>query len=296
MVEEAIRNGTWVPPSPGGLGGFGMGRSGRDRVDLDKKPKMWEAFVEKKEDVKGYVESEWDWDSIRPFSATVATSPAPSQPPPQPIFPPLATTDSGPLAITYNDTTPNDTNNTTQEQGVPFTRRIRQLISPAPSPVIPPLPERNIQSNVDPHSSPNAIEVVLPSGPQKIRVSVLIVMPSPPHSPRRSVIAPTVKSSSPSPSVSPPSSPSPMTLSLPSSTPLTPPSVPQALALESSPLGLHPSSSLHQESEDEKVPYIELGVAEFLVREEGYGSRPVGAGERADSKRCLSIGSSLEAV
>jgi hypothetical protein len=33
MVEEAIRNGTWVPPAP------------KVRVDLRKKPRLWDAWV-----------------------------------------------------------------------------------------------------------------------------------------------------------------------------------------------------------------------------------------------------------
>jgi hypothetical protein len=41
MIEEAIRNGTWVPPAHGG----GAGNGGRQKVDLSKKPKMWEAFL-----------------------------------------------------------------------------------------------------------------------------------------------------------------------------------------------------------------------------------------------------------
>ncbi|KAK1235231.1 hypothetical protein PQX77_001550, partial [Marasmius sp. AFHP31] len=43
MVEEAIRNGTYVPPvhGPWVMGG----RRGAGQVDLGKKPVMWEAWL-----------------------------------------------------------------------------------------------------------------------------------------------------------------------------------------------------------------------------------------------------------
>jgi hypothetical protein len=80
-----------------------------------------------------------------------------------------------------------------------------------------------------------------------------------------------------------------------SSTPLTHPSI--ALTLESSPLGLTPPSPSPQEKEDEEIPYLEFGVAEFLVREEGEeGKEDVDARVRAEGKRPLSMGSSMDAV
>ncbi|KAG6864161.1 hypothetical protein C0991_011979 [Blastosporella zonata] len=74
MVEEAIRNGTWPPPSPGGSGSFGRGGNRRG-VDLSKKPKLWEAYVgqkdkEPKHSGKMDTITELQWDTIRPFSAT----------------------------------------------------------------------------------------------------------------------------------------------------------------------------------------------------------------------------------
>ncbi|KIM89705.1 hypothetical protein PILCRDRAFT_2020, partial [Piloderma croceum F 1598] len=45
LVEEAIRNGTWVPP-PFGAGGRG-GRHGLGKKELGEKPKMWDAWVGK---------------------------------------------------------------------------------------------------------------------------------------------------------------------------------------------------------------------------------------------------------
>ncbi|KNZ78564.1 hypothetical protein J132_11202 [Termitomyces sp. J132] len=82
LVAEAMRNGTWVPPSPGATGPFLLGSGGR-RVDLTKKPKMWEAFVgsgERQTPRTGKTEAvtEWEWDSIRPFAAAYVTPPGPN--------------------------------------------------------------------------------------------------------------------------------------------------------------------------------------------------------------------------
>ncbi|KAJ3887475.1 hypothetical protein GG344DRAFT_80694 [Lentinula edodes] len=61
MVEEAIRNGTYVPPS--------VIATARGRVDLAMKPKMWEATVR----------SEWNgkeggWADILPVSASISST------------------------------------------------------------------------------------------------------------------------------------------------------------------------------------------------------------------------------
>jgi hypothetical protein len=267
MVEEAIRNGTWIPPSPGGLGGFGIGLTGRDRFDPNKKPQMWEAYVEKKEDLKAYTESEWDWESVRPFSAIVATSNAalpvvPSPPDDSPSDP-----------VSTRNTITIDTNNATMNnEAVPLTRRILQFINPPPPTLVSALPEQNIRPNDNANSSPNVNETTLPSGPQKIRVSVLIAMPQP-HTHNGS------RSSTPM------SSPSPRN----SSTPLSHPSLP--LSRESWPLG-PPPSHLYQENEEEKLPPIELGVAEFMVRDVG-STEDTEARVLADGKRPLSMGSSM---
>ena len=280
MVEEAIRNGTWIPPSPGRLGGFGIGRS--DRVDLNKKPKLWEAFVEKS-DPKGYAEADWDWDSVRPFCATIVTSTGPSvQPPPQPIFPSTAS-DSGQMPATNFPL--NDSANM-PSQRLPLHQRIRQFVSPTPPTFITPLPEQTVPTNTNDNSSPNVNEVVLPSGPQKIRVSVLIAMPSrsqsrsSQHNPQPSKF-PSAMMLSPSPSPS-----------LNSSTPFIPPSI--ALTLESSPLGTDQPSHSHHEDGDEELPYMEFGVAEFTMRDES--REDADARAHAAGKRPLSMGSSMDAA
>ncbi|KAJ4490551.1 hypothetical protein J3R30DRAFT_3422787 [Lentinula aciculospora] len=61
MVEEAIRNGTYVPPS--------VIATARGRVDLAMKPKMWEATAR----------SEWNgkeggWADILPVSASISSA------------------------------------------------------------------------------------------------------------------------------------------------------------------------------------------------------------------------------
>ncbi|KAJ3724221.1 hypothetical protein DFJ43DRAFT_1090879 [Lentinula guzmanii] len=65
MIEEAIRNGTYVPPSI-------LATSRGGRIDLAKKPKMWEATVR----------SEWNgkeggWADILPVSASISSAAIP---------------------------------------------------------------------------------------------------------------------------------------------------------------------------------------------------------------------------
>lgn len=73
MIEEAIRNGTLPPP-------FGYQRP---RVDLSKKPKMWNAWIETAPEPPKTGgrsrEKEWYWDMIKPFSA-ISTLPPPLPP------------------------------------------------------------------------------------------------------------------------------------------------------------------------------------------------------------------------
>ncbi|KAL1745596.1 hypothetical protein HDZ31DRAFT_63005 [Schizophyllum fasciatum] len=75
LVEEAIRNGTWVPPPT------------RPRVDLSKKPKLHEAFLDshsiQHQRQSGRAEEWLSWDGIFPFSATYITANYPT--PPRPI-------------------------------------------------------------------------------------------------------------------------------------------------------------------------------------------------------------------
>ncbi|KZP20565.1 hypothetical protein FIBSPDRAFT_891880 [Athelia psychrophila] len=69
IVEEAIRNGTWVPPP------FASGRRG-GRRDVGEKPKMWDAWVGKDREVMdvdsdaGHGASIGGWGDLLPISAT----------------------------------------------------------------------------------------------------------------------------------------------------------------------------------------------------------------------------------
>ncbi len=52
MIEEAIRNGTWVPPAA----------SSSRRVDLSKKPKLYEAWISRgdAQDRRGLEHTDWE--------------------------------------------------------------------------------------------------------------------------------------------------------------------------------------------------------------------------------------------
>ncbi|KAL1682935.1 hypothetical protein EV122DRAFT_249098 [Schizophyllum commune] len=69
LVEEAIRNGTWIPPAT------------RPRVDLSKKPKLHEAFLDAHS--THTQDADWlSWDGIFPFSATYINPSYPTPPAP----------------------------------------------------------------------------------------------------------------------------------------------------------------------------------------------------------------------
>ena len=71
MIEEAFRNGTLLSPTI--AAGYGF----RQRVDLSKKPKMWDAWVETSEQptTGRSREKEWYWDMMKPFSAVYVGAP-----------------------------------------------------------------------------------------------------------------------------------------------------------------------------------------------------------------------------
>ncbi|KAF8872807.1 hypothetical protein CPB84DRAFT_1854299 [Gymnopilus junonius] len=98
MVEEAIRNGTWVPPAP---------PTRPARVDLSKKPVLWEAYIDKKGDLVGHavggalgdskINDVWkmdntrEWDMIKPFAATYLSASEATATPELPRGPPTTT-------------------------------------------------------------------------------------------------------------------------------------------------------------------------------------------------------------
>jgi hypothetical protein len=72
LIEEAFRNGTLLSPTI--AAGYGL----RQRVDLSKKPNMWDAWIEKPEQPTSgrSREKEWYWDMMKPFSAVYTGTPS----------------------------------------------------------------------------------------------------------------------------------------------------------------------------------------------------------------------------
>jgi len=164
MLNDAIRNGLWVPPPPG-AGPLGM--SVAELLRLGRKPAMWEAYVggpgpEKQHSTLRHHEpkTEWDWDSLRPFSASYVAPPA--TPTPQassgaPAVPHVHAQLSPPVAESPR-------------------RRIRLRVPgrPLPPALLPSSPPRDTQLN-------NAVSIPgadpASSAHKKVRVAVLIAMP-----------------------------------------------------------------------------------------------------------------------
>jgi len=162
MVEEAIRNGTWIPPPT---------RDGS--INPGAKPDMFEAFLMnekgaivdenagggreygKKEDV--------EWDAIMPFSATYLQPPKDARASPTP--PPA--TPSTPLTARF--------------RSLFSTRR---LAADAPSTLLP-LASVSPLTTSPASPGPNGLggqpEALPPPVPSTLRVAVLIAMPSPVH-------------------------------------------------------------------------------------------------------------------
>ncbi|KAG6897626.1 hypothetical protein C0992_012855 [Termitomyces sp. T32_za158] len=171
MVDEAIRNGTWVPPSPGS-GAFSFGNNGR-RIDLSKKPALWEAFVgsgERHTQRTGKAEAvtEWEWDSIRPFAAAYVT-------PPNQVDSESATSNAIPQERSSLTARLHGLMRNQQQPTLHIPTRIR-----ATTPITVPaatLPD----STAPPPAAPGE-----PASPQKVRVAVLIAMPQPPEAKSRS--------------------------------------------------------------------------------------------------------------
>ncbi|KAJ2914670.1 hypothetical protein MD484_g5737, partial [Candolleomyces efflorescens] len=257
MVEEAIRNGTWVPQN--------VPPSGRaPRVDLSKKPVMWEAYLggggiyraEKggrdlassyssggeKASIGGLDGAEWE--SIKPFYASLV----------QPV------THSGVNGSRGGGGLGSDGSDDTHDGGTgnrpSFVNRIgagvRHIFRTTSSSPASPLPTN--QNNSTPnaganHDTGNAEEegaVGESEKPPSVRVAVLIAMPTPPKSSSAS------SSSNVSPSPEGPSTSS-MVLSPATSHPLSPSSSQQP-----------PQASSAGDSE-EPLPVLEMGVAEVML-------------------------------
>ncbi|KAF9007073.1 hypothetical protein BDQ17DRAFT_1423152 [Cyathus striatus] len=185
MIEEAIRNGTWVAPPLASMGG------GRPKVDLSKKPKLYEAYLGEK-GKSWEVVKEGGWEEIRPVMVAyvgkgdegrdVGRDVVEGQaavPPPIPLPLPQPHVES-PLPPRRS-----------------FLSRITSALSPRSSSPTSPLPPP-VTSSLPPaiplpeiHTSstekqPEINDDTSESG-QRVRVAVFIAMPSPAASHRRSM-------------------------------------------------------------------------------------------------------------
>jgi len=281
MIEEAIRNGTWIPPAPGSPGGGGRGA----KVDLSKKPVIWDAWLGggglgegggllKAGTTSMMVENARDWDSFKPVSAAYVSSEPTSA---AGTTTPIQQTSALQLP-TQTDTNPprRSLRSRLPHPSVPRPRVVLSWLSAAinPSPVsTSPLPEPptgvgNTTSAAAGGTNPNTSMADLsPPGPRVIRVAVMIAMPQPPSS------TPTPHSQSPSSSSS----------------------IAHPLQASSHTQMTSQSQTLRDDDDDEKpLPHLELGVAEVLVIPEDYQDTEgdvVGLGVDAEGKRKKSMGS-----
>ncbi|KIM42016.1 hypothetical protein M413DRAFT_445201 [Hebeloma cylindrosporum] len=276
MVEEAIRNGTWVPPSP---------PSRAAKVDLSKKPILWEAYIDNKGSISyshgggGSINPDWtaeqpkEWDMIRPISAAYLPSSTAMEPtdstPTNPI--------PGPTPIDEPPSDPGASPTRISRPRAIFSRAMRMLnptpVETSPLPVAN-LPDANTNAGVsgagDAHISMTELDEKRQS-PSLMRVAVLIAMPSPPSSssssssstsPSTAVPLPgsvsTEASSSSSPSPPPP----------PIISPSSSPAKPSITTTQSHPLQINPAFPLPlspTQDEEPLLPHIEMGVADVLV-------------------------------
>ncbi|KAJ7595047.1 hypothetical protein C8J56DRAFT_777416, partial [Mycena floridula] len=158
MIEEAIRNGTWIPPAAG------------RRIDPSKKPKLFEAHLAAPP-THGPSFDTQEWDGIMPFSVTYATPPTAG-------------------ISTALDEQNNDTASANLQGGLMASRMRstwRRFLGNSPAspsssaPIIPlsnvPSTTRSTPATPNGHDTP-AIPPV-PSPAPSLRIAVLIAMPSP---------------------------------------------------------------------------------------------------------------------
>ncbi|KAF9067990.1 hypothetical protein BDP27DRAFT_1364518 [Rhodocollybia butyracea] len=161
MIEEAIRNGTYVSPS--------VLAHSRGRVDLAKKPKLWEATVLRELNSKG------EWSDVFPVSASISSKTGTI---------PLPVTTSNSSSDTSSDSTTDNAVSTTTT-----TSRLRAIprgalgawrfISPTSRRSASPSSTSNSSSSAE--TKPRQPHQALPSAetttPTHFDVAVLIAMP-----------------------------------------------------------------------------------------------------------------------
>ncbi|KAG7100063.1 hypothetical protein E1B28_001848 [Marasmius oreades] len=170
MVEEAIRNGTWIPPTNSPRGGV--------KVDLSQKPKMWEAIL----GGGGYIDAKildmhplektkdpLEWSALKPISLQVLPLPQTQM-----------NNDADTNAEVINDN--NNVNNTETS----ISSRISQFLGWRSRPtttVVNPVPARTRTAqdpSSDPTTSPSSPQTtpLLLIPPTQVRLSILVAMPS----------------------------------------------------------------------------------------------------------------------
>ena len=270
MVEEAIRNGTWVPTTPAAR---------NSRVDLAKKPELWEAYLGsggwqlgglgsgKELDIDSNWKSEYsrDWESIKPIYAGYIDSVSGSTPDRSAS---LSSPASIPIPTPINVSAPrrdeeeNRRNAEVSSRSL-FTRARTFLNSnsnvPASSSADNGAISRSNSANI-------SMTELGSSSPSTIRVAVLVAMPSP-----------SSHGSS------------------------TPPSA--SISSRSQPTTSHPldSSSLPPTTigdEEQPLPHLVMGVADVVVGRSGNSStwdnvRTRGEGTKGEDKVPHSRGSSF---
>ncbi|KAF4568520.1 hypothetical protein EYR40_010072 [Pleurotus pulmonarius] len=236
MIEEAIRNGTWVPPAA----------SSPRRVDLSKKPKMYEAWISRgdAQDRRGLEHT--DWEGIMPFSVLYTLPSKPAAGTPQASS---STNNTAPVSTPNPDAgAPSSTGRSRLSRFTPL-RLFRRPAAPAasPSPSAPANPAgdaagvSNAAGNNGSASSNEKQPVTQADGRKsKVQVAVLIAMPDASSS---NYYNNKTRPSTPSQSIS---------------------STSNSLPLSSTPLASTPPPT-SRDGEEEELPAIEVGVAQVTI-------------------------------
>ena len=249
MVEEAIRNGTWIPPTPAVRPA---------RVDLSKKPELWEAYLGdngwqlgsfghgsgKELDKNWKFEYSRDWESIKPICASYYVAPLTSVPysgstPNLTSLPPPV---SIPTSTPTNPSAPRGDGDDNQRTPEVSTGTTPSLLTRARIFLNSTSASSSADNGTNAHSNSANISLteLSSNSPASVRVAVLIAMPSPSY-----------HGSS--------TSTTPLSASFPSS--LSSKVEPTA----SHPLQLSPSRVRVTDDEEHTLPHLEMGVAEVVV-------------------------------
>jgi len=268
MVEEAIRNGTWIPPTPAARAA---------RVDLSKKPELWEAYLggggswqlgsfghgSGKE-----FEYSRDWESIKPVYAGYSE---PLTSVPYSGSTPNLTSLASPVFIP----TPTPTNHSASRGDHEENRRTAEVSSGAPrsllsrariflnSSTVPAASSADNGTNSRSNSANISMTELNSNSPSTIRVAVLIAMPSPSSHGSSTPLSASLSSSKSQPS-------------------------------SSHPLELSPSPTTLRSTDDEEqpLPHLEMGVADVVMGRSENSPTWVSTHTRREEKTSYSRGSS----